>query len=409
MHALRWVYSCPMLTNKNILLGVCGSIASYKSASLTRLLVKAGANVRVVMTKDACNFITPLTLSTLSKNPVFSEYFDPKSGTWNNHVELGLWADILIIAPASANTLAKFANGLCDNLLSAVYLSAKCPVYFAPAMDLDMWKHPATQKNISSLMSYGNLMIKPAYGELASGLTGEGRMAEPEEIIQFILDKYQEGLPLKGKKALVTAGPTYEAIDPVRFIGNHSSGKMGYAIAEQLSALGAEVTLVSGPTSLNLTDKRINRIDVTSAEEMLQACLSNFNNCDITICSAAVADYRPKEVANLKIKKDSPEFGLDLIKTPDILAKLGQEKKAGQILIGFALETNNEVENAIKKLEKKNLDFIVLNSMNDEGGAFKNDNNKITIIDRNKKQEKFELKPKNEVAVDICKKILDLI
>ncbi|WP_291400111.1 bifunctional phosphopantothenoylcysteine decarboxylase/phosphopantothenate--cysteine ligase CoaBC [Daejeonella sp.] len=398
-----------MLTNKNILLGVCGSIASYKSASLTRLLVKAGANVRVVMTKDACNFITPLTLSTLSKNPVFSEYFDPKSGTWNNHVELGLWADILIIAPASANTLAKFANGLCDNLLSAVYLSAKCPVYFAPAMDLDMWKHPATQKNISSLMSYGNLMIKPAYGELASGLTGEGRMAEPEEIIQFILDKYQEGLPLKGKKALVTAGPTYEAIDPVRFIGNHSSGKMGYAIAEQLSALGAEVTLVSGPTSLNLTDKRINRIDVTSAEEMLQACLSNFNNCDITICSAAVADYRPKEVANLKIKKDSPEFGLDLIKTPDILAKLGQEKKAGQILIGFALETNNEVENAIKKLEKKNLDFIVLNSMNDEGGAFKNDNNKITIIDRNKKQEKFELKPKNEVAVDICKKILDLI
>lgn len=409
MHALRWVYSCPMLTNKNILLGVCGSIASYKSASLTRLLVKAGANVRVVMTKDACNFITPLTLSTLSKNPVFSEYFDPKSGTWNNHVELGLWADILIIAPASANTLAKFANGLCDNLLSAVYLSAKCPVYFAPAMDLDMWKHPATQKNISSLMSYGNLMIKPAYGELASGLTGEGRMAEPEEIIQFILDKYQEGLPLKGKKALVTAGPTYEAIDPVRFIGNHSSGKMGYAIAEQLSALGAEVTLVSGPTSLNLTDKRINRIDVTSAEEMLQACLSNFNNCDITICSAAVADYRPKEVANLKIKKDSPEFGLDLVKTPDILAKLGQEKKAGQILIGFALETNNEVENAIKKLEKKNLDFIVLNSMNDEGGAFKNDNNKITIIDRNKKQEKFELKPKNEVAVDICKKILDLI
>lgn len=409
MHALRWVYSCPMLTNKNILLGVCGSIASYKSASLTRLLVKAGANVRVVMTKDACNFITPLTLSTLSKNPVFSEYFDPKTGTWNNHVELGLWADILIIAPASANTLAKFANGLCDNLLSAVYLSAKCPVYFAPAMDLDMWKHPATQKNISSLIAYGNLMIKPAYGELASGLTGEGRMAEPEEIIEFILDKYQEELPLKGKKALVTAGPTYEAIDPVRFIGNHSSGKMGYAIAEQLSALGAEVTLVSGPSSLNLTDKRINRIDVTSAEEMLQACLSKFNNCDITICSAAVADYRPKEVANLKIKKDSPEFGLDLVKTPDILAKLGQEKKAGQILIGFALETNNEVENAIKKLEKKNLDFIVLNSMNDEGGAFKNDNNKITIIDRAKKQEKFELKPKNEVAVDICKKILDLI
>ena len=398
-----------MLSNKNILLGVCGSIASYKSAALTRLLVKAGANVRIVMTKDACNFITPLTLSTLSKNPVFSEYFDPKTGTWNNHVELGLWADILIIAPATANTLAKFAKGLCDNLLSAVYLSAKCPVYFAPAMDLDMWKHPATQNNINTLISYGNLMIKPTFGELASGLTGEGRMAEPEEIVQFIMDKYGERLPLYGKKALVTAGPTHEAIDPVRFIGNHSSGKMGYALAEELSSLGAEVTLVSGPTNLKLSDKRIHRIDVTSAEEMLQACLTKFNNSDISILSAAVADYRPKEIASLKIKKDSPDYSLDLIKTPDILATLGQKKKPGQILIGFALETNNEVANAIKKLEKKNLDFIVLNSMNDEGGAFKNDNNKITIIDRYKKQVNFELKPKKEVAADICKKILDLI
>lgn len=398
-----------MLSNKNILLGVCGSIASYKSAALTRLLVKAGANVQIVMTKDACNFITPLTLSTLSKNPVLSEYSDPKTGTWNNHVELGLWADILIIAPATANTLAKFAKGLCDNLLSAVYLSAKCPVYFAPAMDLDMWKHPATQNNINSLISYGNLMIKPTFGELASGLTGEGRMAEPEEIIQFVMDKYGEGLPLNGKKALVTAGPTHEAIDPVRFIGNHSSGKMGYALAEELSSMGAEVTLVSGPTNLKLNDKRIHRIDVTSAEEMLQACLSKFNNSDISILSAAVADYRPKEIASLKIKKDSPELSLDLIKTPDILATLGQQKKQGQILIGFALETNNELANAIHKLEKKNLDFIVLNSMKDEGGAFKNDTNKITIIDRHKKQEHFELKPKNEVAADICKKILDLI
>ena len=398
-----------MLTNKNILLGVCGSIASYKSAALTRLLVKSGANVRIVMTRDACNFITALTLSTLSKNPVLTEYFDPKTGSWNNHVELGLWADTMIIAPASANTLAKFANGLCDNLLSAVYLSAKCPVYFAPAMDLDMWKHPATQKNINSLLSYGNLMIKPAFGELASGLTGEGRMAEPEEIIGFISDDLKKKLPLRGKKALVTAGPTYEAIDPVRFIGNHSSGKMGYAIAEELSALGANVTLISGPSAIKLSDKSINRIDVTSAEEMLKASLANFHGTDISILCAAVADYRPKEVSALKIKKDSSEFGLELVKTSDILAILGQEKKTGQILVGFALETDNEVANAIKKLERKNLDFIVLNSLNDEGGAFKNDTNKITIIDRNHNKESFELKPKNEVAADICKKVLDLL
>lgn len=398
-----------MLTNKNILLGVCGSIASYKSAALTRLLIKSGANVRIIMTRDACNFITPLTLSTLSKNPVLTEYFDPKTGSWNNHVELGLWADTMIIAPASANTLAKFANGLCDNLLSAVYLSAKCPVYFAPAMDLDMWKHPATQKNINSLLSYGNLMIKPAYGELASGLIGEGRMAEPEEIIGFISDGLKKKLPLTGKKALVTAGPTYEAIDPVRFIGNHSSGKMGYAIAEELSALGANVTLISGPSALKLSDKSINRIDVTSAEEMLKASLANFPGTDISILCAAVADYRPKEVSALKIKKDRSEFGLELVKTSDILATLGREKKTGQILIGFALETDNEVANAIKKLEKKNLDFIVLNSLNDEGGAFKNDTNKITIIDRNHNKESFELKPKNEAAADICKKVLDLL
>lgn len=398
-----------MLTNKNILLGVCGSIASYKSASLTRLLIKAGANVKIVMTSDACNFITPLTLSTLSKNLVLTEYFDPKTGNWNNHVELGLWADIFIIAPATANTLAKFANGICDNLLAAVYLSAKCPVYLAPAMDLDMWKHPATQKNINSLISNGNFIINPAYGELASGLTGEGRMAEPEEIIELISQELKKKLPLAGKKALVTAGPTYEAIDPVRFIGNHSSGKMGYAIAEELSALGANVTLISGPSALKLVDKNIIRIDVTSAKEMLEASVSNFPGTDISILSAAVADYRPKEVSTLKIKKDSPAFELELVKTSDILTTLGQKKKAGQILVGFALETDNEVANAIKKLEKKNLDFIVLNSLSDEGGAFKNDNNKITIIDRDHHKENFDLKPKNEVAVDICKKILDLL
>jgi len=398
-----------MLTNKNILLGVCGSIASYKSATLVRLLVKAGANVQVVMTKDACNFITPLTLSTLSKNPVFSNYFDPETGSWNNHVELGLWADLMIIAPASANTLAKLANGLCDNLLSAAYLSAKCPVYFAPAMDLDMWKHPATQKNISSLIGFGNTMIQPGYGELASGLTGEGRMAEPEAILKFLNDELKKKLSLKGKNALVTAGPTYEAIDPVRFIGNHSSGKMGFAIAEELAALGASVVLVAGPTVLRLNNQEIKRIDVTSAAEMLEAVLNNFSESDISILSAAVADYRPKDISPYKIKKDNSEFQIELIRTPDILATLGKEKKPGQILVGFALETNNEEENAIKKLEKKNLDFIVLNSLRDDGAGFKNDSNKITIIDRKLNKEIFDLKPKTEVATDICKKVLDLI
>ncbi|WP_276362405.1 bifunctional phosphopantothenoylcysteine decarboxylase/phosphopantothenate--cysteine ligase CoaBC [Daejeonella sp. H1SJ63] len=398
-----------MLTNKNILLGVCGSIASYKSATLTRLLVKAGANVRIVMTRDACNFITPLTLSTLSKNPVLTEYFDPQTGSWNNHVELGLWSDLMVIAPASANTLAKFANGLCDNLLSAVYLSARCQVYFAPAMDLDMWKHPATQKNINSLISYGNILINPVHGELASGLKGEGRMAEPEDIVSFIENELKKKLPLRGKKALVTAGPTYEAIDPVRFIGNHSSGKMGFALAEELSALGAEVTLISGPTSLSLKNQAIVRIDVNSAEEMLNAALSHFPDSDISILSAAVADYKPRDVSTVKIKKKSDEFELALIRTKDILATLGSKKKQGQILVGFALETNDEEANAIGKLQRKNLDFIVLNSMNDQGATFRNDNNKITIIDRDLNKQAFDLKPKDQVAADICKKVLDLL
>jgi len=398
-----------MLSNKNILLGVCGSIASYKSDSLIRLLVKAGANVRVVMTKEASNFITPLTLSTLSKNPVLSNYFDPETGIWNNHVELGLWADLMIVAPVSANTLAKLANGLCDNLLAAVYLSAKCPVYLAPAMDLDMWKHPATQKNIASLISFGNTLIQPGNGELASGLYGEGRMEEPEAILDILNNELKKKLPLKGKKVLVTAGPTYEAIDPVRFIGNHSSGKMGFAIAEELAALGASVTLITGPTSLKLHHSGIKRIDISSVEEMLDAALTNFEGSDVSILSAAVADYRPKEISLNKIKKDNSELKIDLIKTPDILATLGKLKKKGQILVGFALETDNEEENAIKKLEKKNLDFIVLNSLRDEGAGFRNDYNKITIIDRKLNKEIFELKPKTEVAEDICKKVLDLL
>ncbi|MHB1180097.1 MAG: bifunctional phosphopantothenoylcysteine decarboxylase/phosphopantothenate--cysteine ligase CoaBC, partial [Daejeonella sp.] len=350
-----------------------------------------------------------LTLSTLSKNPVLINYFDPESGSWNNHVDIGLWADFMVIAPVSANTLAKFSNGLCDNLLSAAYLSAKCPVLFAPAMDLDMWQHPATQENINALISYGNRMIKPAYGELASGLIGEGRMAEPEDIIGFLNAELKKKLALKNKKALVTAGPTYEPIDPVRFIGNHSSGKMGFAIAEELSALGASVTLITGPTSLKLSDPAIKRLDITTAEEMLKAALDNFPQSDISILSAAVADYRSAEVSGIKIKKEGSDLQLALVRTVDILATLGQEKKTGQILVGFALETNNEEENAIAKLKRKNLDFIVLNSLRDAGAGFKNDQNKITIIDRNLTKESFDLKSKREVAKDICQKVLDLI
>lgn len=399
---------CVMLKNKNIILGVCGSIAGYKSAVLTRLLVKAGANVKVIMTPDAAHFITPLTLATLSKNPVLINYFKAETGEWNNHVELGLWGDMMLVAPASANTLAKFANGLCDNLLTATYLSAKCPVYFAPAMDLDMWEHPSTQKNIDQLKSFGNILIKPAFGELASGLTGEGRMAEPEEIVALLNQGLKKKLPLKGKKALVTAGPTYEAIDPVRFIGNHSSGKMGFAVAEELFRQGADVTLISGPTSLSLSTPQINRVNITSAEEMLSACLQHFPQSDITVMSAAVADYRPKTASKTKIKKDTPELEIGFIKTTDILAELGKQKRKNQLLIGFALETDNEEANAIKKLKKKNLDFIVLNSLNDAGAGFKVDENKIILIDGNHKTETFPLKSKLDVAADICRKIITL-
>ena len=398
-----------MLEGKNIVLGVCGSIAAYKAATLVRLLIKAGANVQVIMTPDALNFITPLTLSTLSKKPVLADYFNPKSGEWNNHVEIALWADLMIIAPASANTLAKMAAGLCDNLLGAVYLSAKSPVYFAPAMDLDMWKHPSTTENVNRLQSFGNILIPPGRGELASGLHGEGRMAEPEEIVSFVEAHIQKGLPLNGRQVLVTAGPTFEAIDPVRFIGNHSSGKMGFAIADELARLGASVTLVAGPSVQKSEQRSVERIDVTSAAEMLEACLQQFTTSSICVMSAAVADYTPVTVAHEKIKKQEDGLTIQTKKTTDILKTLGELKKPGQLLVGFALETNNEEQFAIDKLKNKNLDFIVLNSLKDSGAGFKTDTNKITIIDRDLQKTTYGLKSKEDVARDICTKIIELL
>lgn len=393
-----------MLKGKNILLGVCGSIASYKSAELVRLLVKSGANVKVVLTEDASSFITPLTFSTLSKNPVYSSYYKKDTGEWNNHVELALWADLFVIAPITANTIAKLANGLCDNLLSAIYLSAKCPVYFAPAMDLDMWKHPSTQANIKKLQQFGNLMISPGKGELASGLFGEGRMAEPEEITEVLIKYFFRNLSLDGKKVMVTAGPTYEAIDPVRFIGNHSSGKMGLSIAYECATRGAQVILICGPTNLQKEHPSIKRINVVSAKQMFETVNEYFDETDICILSAAVADYTPDTVAENKIKKQDSTFNLSLQKTKDIAADLGA-RKDNKILIGFALETENEISNAISKLERKNLDFIVLNSLNDDGAGFKTDSNKITIIKRNKEQIDYTLKSKEEVAEDIVNEI----
>ncbi len=398
-----------MLKNKNILLGVCGSIAAYKTAFLTRLLVKAGANVKIIMTPDAVNFITPLTLSTLSKNPVLVNYFKPETGEWNNHVELALWADLFLIAPATANSISKFANGLCDNLLTAVYLSAKCPVFIAPAMDLDMWKHGSTKDNIQRLQKFGNTVINPGEGELASGLVGEGRMAEPDEIITKLNKVLSQNLPLKGKNALVTAGPTYEAIDPVRFIGNHSSGKMGFAIAEQLAKLGANVTLVSGPTALKTENNSIQQIDVVSSDDMQEQVEKFFPQSDITIMSAAVADYKPATISQQKIKKNDSQYNLEMVKTKDILSGIGKQKTERQIVVGFALETNNEYENAISKLKKKNLDLIILNSLQDKGAGFKGDTNKITIINRNLEKTEYPLKSKTEVAADICEKIIELL
>jgi phosphopantothenoylcysteine decarboxylase/phosphopantothenate--cysteine ligase len=393
-----------MLKNKKILLGVSGSIAAYKSAHLVRLLVKEGAEVQVVMTQQAKDFITPLTLATLSGKPVLSDFFAPADGTWNNHVELGMWADLLLIAPASANTLAKMAAGQCDNLLLATYLSARCPVYIAPAMDRDMWLHPATQNNIRTLSGRGAEIIDPGTGELASGLEGKGRMAEPEELTSYLVRHFQNNARLKGKKALVTAGPTYENLDPVRFIGNYSSGKMGFAIAEKLAAAGAEVTLIAGPTSLSVSGS-VKRADVVSAAEMLEACTSLAPQMDIVVMAAAVADYKPENIAVQKIKKKDLFYLLRLTKTTDILKELGASKPENQILVGFALETENELKNAKDKLKSKNLDFIVLNSLNDHGAGFKGDQNKISIIDKKNKVLSFPLKDKKEVAADIVDKI----
>jgi phosphopantothenoylcysteine decarboxylase/phosphopantothenate--cysteine ligase len=395
-----------MLRGKKIILGICGGIAAYKSAVLTRLLVKAGAEVKVVMTPSAHHFITPLTLSSLSKNPVLTSFEKEKTGEWNNHVELGLWADAMIIAPATANTVAKIANGLCDNLLMAVYLSARCPVWLAPAMDLDMLQHPATQSNLEKIRSFGNILIDPAYGELASGLTGTGRMAEPEDILKQVEFFFTRNQRLKGKKVLVTAGPTYEAIDPVRFIGNHSSGKMGFAIAEALAHEGATVNLVAGPTDQHTSHPAITVKHVTSAEEMYHACTAVFDSIDITVLAAAVADYRPAVQATEKIKKNG-SLTLELTKTHDIAASLGKLKHNGQFVVGFALETQQEQENALKKLESKNFDMIVLNSLKDAGAGFGHDTNKITIIDREHKSTSFALKDKKAVAHDIVEAIID--
>jgi len=396
-----------MLAGKRILLGVSGSIAAYKAALLTRLLIKAGAEVKVVMTTAAKDFITPLTLATLSKNPVLTSFTKDESSVWHNHVELGLWADAMVIAPASANTIAKMANGICDNLLLAVYLSARCKVFFTPAMDLDMLQHPSTQSNIQKLVAFGNELIDPNYGELASGLIGNGRMSEPEEITKRLDFFFRSNQKLKGKKALVTAGPTHEAIDPVRFIGNNSSGKMGYAIAEELANQGAEVNLVSGPSHLSLTNSLVKIKRVTSAEEMYEACVSFFPSTNIAVLSAAVADFRPSIKADQKIKKTDAGLSLELVKTKDIATELGKLKKPGQFTVGFALETENEVANAEKKILSKNFDLIVLNSLNDNGAGFSHDTNQITLIDQKNQAQKFSLKSKKEVARDIVNAIID--
>ena len=395
------------LKGKKILLGITGSIAAYKSASLTRLLIKAGCEVQILMTKAAADFITPLTLSTLSKKNVYSDVHSGES--WNNHVEMGLWADVMIVAPATATTLSKMANGICDNIIVASYLSAKCPVFFAPAMDLDMWKHGATQQTIDKLKSYGNHLIPVGVGELASGLVGEGRMAEPEDIVQHLETFFGQKNDLQNIKALVTAGPTYEHLDPVRFIGNHSSGKMGVAIAKSLAKRGADVKLILGPSKLQVEHEGVEVIRVVSAQDMYKACSQRFRYTNVSVLAAAVADYRPITMAKSKIKKKEKSLNLDLKKTIDIAATLGKKKKANQLLIGFALETNNEEANAKSKIKRKNFDFIVLNSLNDKGAGFNVDTNKVSIIHKNNKIKKFELKTKVAVAEDIVDEIAILV
>ena len=397
------------MQGKKVIVGITGSIAAYKSALLVRLLIKAGAEVKVIMTPSAKDFITPLTMSVLSKDDVLSDTFEDKSGRWTNHVDLGLWADLLVIAPATANTIGKMAAGICDNLLLMTYLSARCPVFIAPAMDLDMWKHTSTQENIKLLKSRGIHLVSPSDGELASGLSGEGRMEEPEAIYKSLSEFLNGSLPLKGITALVSAGPTYEAIDPVRFIGNRSTGTMGFRIADELAKLGAKVTLVAGPSSVTSVQNTVTRINIESASEMLDACLKFAPDSDLIIMSAAVADYRPQNISETKIKKGDGIPQIPLTATKDILAELGSKKKPGQILVGFALETNNELDNAKSKLKNKNLDLIVLNSLQDEGAGFGTDTNKISIIDREGNVTNYTTKPKKEVAEDIVAFILNRI
>ena len=395
-----------VLNGKKVLLAVTAGIAAYKTASLVRLFIKLDAEVKVIMTSASKDFITPLTLSTLSKNPVHSAFYEEEENElWNNHVELGLWADLMIIAPATANTIAKMTNGVCDNLVLATYLSAKCPVYFAPAMDLDMYQHPSTNNSLNSLQEFGNVMIPATSGELASGLVGEGRMAEPEDIVSFIEKDILHKLPLKNKRILITAGPTHEAIDPVRFIGNHSSGKMGFELAKAAANLGGEVVLISGPSNQSVNHSQINRVDVISAEQMYKECHKYYENSDIAILSAAVADYRPKKIASEKIKKKDSALTIELEPTKDILKSLGELKK-NQILVGFALETNNEIENAKSKIERKNLDLIVLNSLRDSGAGFATDTNKVSILDSDLNCKEFDLKEKSKVANDIFNEII---
>lgn len=395
---------------KHIVLGITGSIAAYKAASLARLFVKEGAEVQIIMTPAGKEFITPVTLSALTGKPVVSDFFGANDGTWHSHVDLGLWSDFMLIAPATASTIGKMANGIADNMLITTYMSMKAPIFIAPAMDLDMFAHPSTKRNLDLLQSYGNHIIEPASGELASHLIGKGRMEEPEKIVEYIRDYFSKKESLSKKKILITAGPTYEKLDPVRFIGNYSSGKMGFALAEECAARGAEVTLVSGPVALKTIHPNIKRIDIESAEQMYWTALTAFPECNAAILCAAVADYRPKEQADSKIKRnDDSGVTLELIPNKDIAAALGKEKKAGQTLIGFALETNNEEQNALKKIEKKNLDYIVLNSLQDKGAGFQHDTNKIAIIDKDGQRKDFALKDKKNVAKDIIDETLEKV
>lgn len=395
-----------MLKGKHIILGITGSIAAYKAAYLIRLLVKKGAEVQVVITPAGKEFITPLTLATLSSHPVISEFFSNRDGTWNSHVDLGLWADAMLVAPATASTIGKMAHGIADNMLVTTYLSCKAPVFVAPAMDLDMFAHPATQQNLERLRSFGNRIIEPAEGELASHLVGKGRMEEPDRIVTVLEDFFASEHLLRGKKVVITAGPTYEKLDPVRFIGNYSSGKMGFALAEACAAQGAEVTLIAGPVALHTSHPAIRRVDVESADEMYRAALQAFPEADAAILCAAVADYRPEKAAAEKIKREATgEMCLRLVPNPDIAAALGAVKRAGQVLVGFALETSDEEAHAADKLERKNLDFIVLNSLRDAGAGFRCDTNKITILDRHGESVAYPLKSKQEVADDIVRRL----